>query len=67
MNGPEDAIIVRYVPVGGGERRIVFEPRVDGYYRREQTWLYDEGRWHETGCEVIDRVAFENVPASAVD
>lgn len=65
MKGPEDAVIVRWHPPGGPAQRLFFEPRVDGFYRKLETWT--GSRWRTDKTEIVDRVAVENVPASAVD
>jgi hypothetical protein len=54
-----DRITVRWRPTGRAPRRLVFEPRSDGgWLREEQTRIHD-GTWRTVGTETCTDLAFE--------
>lgn len=53
----DDAIDIRYRPVGGPPRKESFRPRADGWLRVTLKW--NGCQWRETGCEPIDDVGLE--------
>lgn len=61
MTDRSDAFVVRWEPDNTAPRRALFEPRVDGWYRREQIWTGD--CWRTLGTELVETVAIENPPA----
>ena len=46
-----DRTVVRYDPVMGPPRRVVYEPATEGFVRSEQVWT--GCRWRQTGSEHV--------------
>lgn len=64
-----DAIIQRFDPLGRASRRNRFEP-YDGdgaRWKRYEEVVNHRGEWHTVATELVESLAFENVPADAVD
>lgn len=58
MTDHSDAIIVRWEPARGPPRRLRFEPRSDGRYRRV-TEEWNGCAWRATGQEIVTDVAVD--------
>lgn len=66
MTDDREAIVCEWEPGGRASRRMVFEPRADGYYRREQVWS-GRDEWRTVGTEQVDDVEIRTGPVDELD
>lgn len=59
-----EATVVRYDPLYGPPRRVVFESRDDGRWRRSEA-VWNGCRWRPTGSEVVEEVAVTGAVGAA--
>ena len=63
-----DRIIVRWRPTGRAPRRLVFEPRSEGGWLREEQTLAHDGTFRTVGTETCTELAFEGpIPDEYID
>jgi hypothetical protein len=54
-----DAIVMTMQPAGGPARRVTFEPRDRGGYRRVERVWSGCGYWRHVGSEVVDYLSID--------
>ena len=58
-----DTFVVRFEPDTGAARRVVYHPRSDGgFTREEQVWRLAADGWHTVGSEPVAVVETEGEP-----